>query len=148
MGVTRIYFNIRNQTISRVDNVRVMSMSHNYIVAHFDFLTDDWEEVSKIAIFAKGSRSFKVILDSNLEAFVPWELLEDAGTVLVSVYGGDLITVNAAEVTVEQSSYTDDAENERLPTPDVWEQLLARIDSMGKDVDGGTFEDWITGEGE
>ena len=142
MGTAKIYFNVRNQTISRTDRMRVMTMSHGYLVAHFDFLTDDWSDTSKIAIFTKGDTSFKVTLDRNGEAFVPWELLEETGTINISVYGGDLITVNTSEVIVEQSGYTDEAENERQPTPDVWEQLLERIDGMGKDVDGGTFDDW------
>lgn len=148
MGIAKLYFNIRNQSISRVDNMKVVSMSHNYIVAHFDFLTEDWDGVSKLAIFTKGETSYKMTMNQNNETFVPWELLEDVGTIKVSVYGGDLITANTAQIVVEQSGYTTDAENEHLPTPDVWEQLLEKIDNMGKDVDGGTFEDWHTGEGE
>ena len=55
MGTAKIYFNIRNQTISRVDRMRVMSDSYRYLMAHFDFLTDDWADVdfNKIDTFMK-----------------------------------------------------------------------------------------------
>lgn len=138
MGTARVYFNVRNQTISRVDRMRVMSKSHDYLMAHFDFVTNDWDGVSKVAIFSKDGTSYKMTLDPNSEALVPWELLETTGTVEVSVYGGDLITVNSATITVEESAYTDEATNEQPPTPDVWEQLLSKINN----IDGGTFEEW------
>ena len=166
MGTAKIYFNIRNQTISRVDRMRVMSGSYRYLMAHFDFLTDDWADVdsNKIVIFEKGELSYKTFLDSENEAPVPWELLEEPGTITVSVYGGDRITTGIATVEVSKSGYNENAEeSEQEETPGILEQLLGRITEIQTsiesvrtelteridnlhDIDGGQFEDWKEGE--
>ena len=161
MGTVKIYFNVRNQSISRANSMRVMSDSYNYLMAHFNFLTDDWSDVeSKLAIFSKDDKSFKTTLDRNGEAFVPWELLEEPGIIKVSVYGGSRITTGTANIDVLKSGYNEDAEeDEQEQTPGILEQLLERINEIGDSVDsvrtelieridnihnldGGTFEEW------
>lgn len=144
MANAQITFNIRGQHISREDRFYVVAGSQNYLRGSFRFLTDDWQGLSKVAIFSGGDESYKILIDADGTALVPWELLEEPGEIHVSAYGvssGETVvleTVNTAIVRVYDTGYVDGATNELEPTPDVWEQLLARIDN----IDGGTYEDW------
>ena len=156
MGTAKIYFNVRNQTISRTDRMRVVAMSHNYLVAHFDFLTDDWADVTKLAIFVKDGKTFHMTLDRNGETFVPWELLETTGSIEVSIYGGDRITTNSTTIVVSETGYTEGSEEEQEHTRDAITYLVDKVDGIestlgtmqeelidiANHVDGGTFADW------
>lgn len=145
---TQLKFNVRNQHVSRADHFYVVEKSQNYLRADFDFLTDDWAGLQKIAVFTRDGVSYKIILDSDGSCLVPWEHLGSTGTIDVSVYGvggGDEIiieTANRASVMVYVSGYSEDAENEGEPTPTVWEQIVSKLEN----VDGGTYEDWKTDE--
>ena len=145
----QLWFNVRGQTISRADRFYVVEKSNNYLQANFNFVTSDWDNLQKIAVFTKNGVSYKIILDNEGVAMVPWELLTETGTVEVSVYGvgydeqAILETVNKATFTVQETGYTPDAENQPEPTPNIWEQVLART----ANVDGGTYDDWKEDEG-
>lgn len=141
----QLCFKVRGQTISRADRFYVVEQSQNYLRAHFEFITKDWDDLQKIAVFTKDGTSYKIILEDDHVATVPWELLTDVGTITVSVYGVGqdtvLETVNTAEIDVKETGYVTDAENETEPTPEVWEQILRKLEN----TDGGTFEDWKEG---
>lgn len=93
-------FNIRNQEISRIDNFSPAEKSVGYLVAKFNFKTDDWNGASKIAVF-KNLKT-KEEYDRKLEedaCIVPSEALSEKGQFEVSVYGlkdGQKITSNVA----------------------------------------------------
>ena len=141
----QLVFNIRGQHISREDRYFVAARSQNFLYASFVFLTGEWEGTAKTAIFAARGSAYKVILSHEGKALVPWEVLTEPGEVLVSVYGAAapesntvvIETANHAVVKVSPSLYELDAVNEPEPTPDVWEQILTKMDH----IDGGTFGD-------
>lgn len=143
MPEAQILFNIRGQHISREDRFYVVAGSQNYLRAGFRFITSDWENLAKVAIFTGGGESYKIILDTENTALVPWELLEVPGEIQVSAYGvtdGEevvLATVNSAGIKVYQTGYVADAVNQPDPTPEVWEQILSRLHN----IDAGTFTD-------
>ena len=123
-----IKFNVRNQNISRIDNFYVVAKSKSYLTAEFSFLTPDWQGVTKTAIFHDKDTSYTQILtDDNCE--VPWEWLANAGTKQVSVIGGELITVNMADVTVYESGYKE-GKTPEPPTPTVYEQIIAMLNEI------------------
>lgn len=125
--MAQLEFNVRNQSITRVDRFRVVAQSRNYLYAQFRFFTDDWGGTDKIAIFQKGDTSYKIALDENGVCLVPWEQLTTAGEIRVSIYGGTpekLITVNTAAVKVFDTGYTDSAGDGTEPTPDVIVTIL------------------------
>ena len=59
---------------------------------------------------------------------VPYEVIESP-MFLVSVFGGDRITANRAEILVLQSGY-EEGETPKEPTPDVYAQILKKIEEM------------------
>ena len=140
----QLRFEVTNQIINRVDNFKPVADSKNYLYAHFDFLTDEWNNTI-VAIFTKGDISYKMLLDSNNECIVPWELLVDGGDIFVSCYQDYLITTNKARVSVAKSGYVEEAENSQPPTPEMYDQLIHYVDALREDflvIDGGSFTDW------
>lgn len=139
----QLQFRIRGQTISRADRFFVVAKSLNYLKAGFEFITDDWDGLQKVALFTRDGTSYKMILDDGA-CMVPWELLAEPGEITVSAYGAgwddDVIldTVNTATITVYESGYVEEAENQPEPTPEVWEQILSRLEN----IDGGLYTDW------
>lgn len=144
--MAQLFFEVENQTIIRTDNFKPAAKSKNYLYAHFDFLTEDWENKIVTAIFRHDDIVKEVILDNENSCLVPWEVLENTGDVFVSCYSGDLITVNKSRVQVYESGYDSDIESEsEEPTPSIYIQLinkLEEIESNHNNIDGGLFTDW------
>lgn len=110
-------FRIRNQTISHInDTFCVVAGSRNYLRAEYEFLTDDWNGVDKTAIF-EYSGGVKHIPLKGDGCMIPWEALANPGRMKVSVFGGNLITVNWVPVRVQESGYKDSTppSGDRLP---------------------------------
>lgn len=129
----RLQFNVKNQSITRIDEFKVVANSKNYLYADFQFMTGDWRNVkAKTAIFDYDGGTKHAILDENDSCLVPWEALAESGFMQVSVFGGDLITVGTAKVRVYESGYKEGTAP-KPPTPDVYEQLLKKVEDI-KDV--------------
>lgn len=131
-------FNIRNQNISRIDNFLPVRNSRNYLYAEFNFMTCDWNNVQKTALFKSNTAgTIPVILGVTDTCLIPREVLEDTAFT-VSVYGGDLITVDSATVKLYESGYKSGDISE--PTPDVYEQI---INILQNKADGMKYENNI-----
>ena len=124
----KLTFEINNQILARTDKNKVVADSRNYLYAEFAFLSEDWNGITKTAIFRKGNKSFKIILDEDNTCLVPWEVLE-CGTMFVSVFGGDLITTNSLVVSIMGSGYSE-GDTPSEPTPDVYTQIISMIDNL------------------
>ncbi len=85
-----IEFEVKNQTIKRLDENTVVAGSKNYLQAKFNFVTPEWETIEKTARFTKDSCTYNTQLADDM-CYVPAEVLK-SGFVSVSVFGGDLIT--------------------------------------------------------
>ena len=142
----QLLFEVTHQTINRIDTFKPVAGSKNYLSAHFDFLTDEWKDLTKTAIFKYNDTNIEMILDENDDCLVPWESIKNAGIIYVSVFAGSLITVNQSVAHIYESGYTDDLESETEPTPSVYAQLLAKLDELQHHIDGGLFTDWKEGE--
>lgn len=144
-----IRFQIQNQSIVRTDTFRVYSSSKNYLRAEFTFLTDDWNGLTKTAIFEyKDDRKDGVkpgvrhVLLEGDHCAVPHEALEKPGTLNVSVFAGDRVTAGKAFVRIYESGYADGAPPDPS-TPDLYEQIvgaskdaLERANEVVRRVDG------------
>jgi len=154
----RLEFEVSNQFINRTDQQKPVSDSKNYLYSHFTFLTEEWQNKTVTALFTKGDKSFIILVDTNGDCPVPWELIQNGGDVYVSVYSGDLSTTNNSRVTIYESGYIENAENSQPPTPNIYAQILDDVDGLrgevaelkdlidGGDVliiDGGNTSDWI-----
>lgn len=146
MADAQLTFEITNQLIRRTDKFKPIADSKNYLYAHFDFLTEEWEGKIGTAIFTKSDKSYTMLLDTENNCLVPWELLVDGGDIYVSVFSGELITTNSSRITVGKSGYIETTENSEAPTPNIYAQIITSIEDLRQDLlvlDGGTTEDWI-----
>ena len=106
------------------------SDSIDYISAYFSF-TDDWDRLDKTAQFSQGENTFNVILKNDF-CTLPNELTD--GKVLISVFGQEAggtkrITTIPFELHIRKSGFCSDASSPIPPTPDLYSQLLDRINS-------------------
>lgn len=124
----KITFDVVNQRISRTDDNKIVADSKNYLYAQFFFKTDDWDDITKTAVFEKGGKPYFVILDEDDTCKVPWEVIKP-GKVFVSVFGGDLITTHTVELHISVSGYKE-GETPTEPTPDVYSQILDKLKNL------------------
>lgn len=107
----------------------VTSGSVNVDPVRFEF-SADWDGLSRTAIFRAGTESRAVLLGEENEATIPWEVLKEPNVHLYcGVYGvgsGHVVlpTIWADMGTIHEGVAP--AEDARPPTPDLWEQQLAR----------------------
>ena len=140
----QLLFEVKNQHINRLDRFKPVADSKNYLYAHFDFLTDEWNNVVT-ALFTKGDLSYSVLLDNDNNCLVPWELLEGGGDIYVSCFCGDLITSDDSRITIADSGYIEETENSQPPTPNIYDQITEQFNDLKEDLlilDGGSFIDW------
>lgn len=141
-------FTVNGQIISYDDGeVTPVANSLNYITAQFTF-NDEWDNTVKTSIWRNGDTTYSVLLDldDKIEG-IGW-LTE--GEWEVSVYGGDLITVNTATVLVQPSGY-DSGDVTADPTEQIYNQLVALAtetlqiaQGVRDDADNGEFTPDIT----
>lgn len=122
-------FNVTNQFINRIDREQPVENSQDYLYAHFNFLTEDWENKTITAIFTKGNAAYYQLLDENMQCEVPNEV-NKYGDFYVSVFAENLITTNSSRVYVRKSNYTEDGENTEPPTPNIYNQILAQFTAL------------------
>lgn len=141
-------FEIFKQFINRVDELDPVADSQNYLAAHFDFLTEEWQDKVPTAIFTKDGKSYYQLLDVDGDCMIPTEAVKK-GDVYVSVFAGDLITTNESRVHIRESGYVSDGENTEEPTPNIYNQLTTQFGELRDEVhyrldniDGGLFTDW------
>jgi len=107
----------------------VTSGSVNAYRARFEF-SDDWEGLSRTAVFRAGAESRSVMLDETLECTIPWEVLKkptmNLSCGVCGTRDGDMVlpTVWAHLGTIHPGAAPGD--QAQPPTPDLWEQELAR----------------------
>ena len=154
--MAQLKFKVHNQKITRIDVFKPVAKSKNYLYAEFIPATEEWVGKSITALFTKDDKSYIMLLDTNNTCLIPWEVLAEPGKVYVSCFCDDLITVNKSLVTVGETGYTEEIEEQTEPTPYIYNQittslynlqhiideLQATISSGKIDVDGGLFTDW------
>ena len=129
-----LIFTVDHQNIKRIDTNKVVADSRNYLYAKFVFLSDEWDNKAVTAIFKRGIDTCHVLLDNNM-CQVPPEVIKPNGF-NVSVFAGDLVTCDKANVLVAFSGYADGGAPEP-PTPDIYAQILAKLDS----ISAGTIDE-------
>lgn len=117
----------------------ITSGSANVYPVRFEF-SDDWDGLTRTAVFRAGDESRSVLLDNSNEAVIPWEVLREpnlqlfcgvygtrnGGAVLPTIWADMGAIFRGAELSEEEA---------QPPTPDIWEQKLdAKAD--GFDYDG------------
>lgn len=121
-------FKVKHQNISRLDLLKLVSGSRNYVKAQFSF-TDDWNGTTKTARFTCNETTYDMLLDDEDSCLIPWEVINESGFFEVSVFGGDLITVDTSRVYVIESGYTEGG-YPVPPTPSIYEQVIAKLEEV------------------
>ena len=122
-------FNLANQTLTKdgeIDNLHIVADSKNYLIARFNFNTDEWKDRLVYALFTYNKNTYKMLLgaDDRLEAnecFVPAEVIHAPGFT-VSCYCESRITTNPIQVSVKKSGYTEKITNQQT-APSVMDQM-------------------------
>lgn len=108
----------------------VTSGSVNVYTARFEFSDDDWQGLTRKAVFKAGEESRTVLLDENGECVIPWEVLTSYGHPLMAgVFGSaddTALPTTWASLGTVLEGVPGDGEGARPPTPDLWEQELGR----------------------
>ena len=146
-----LQFKITNQTIIRDDNYVIVAGSKNYLNAVFTF-SDEWDGLIKHVIFSKeGIAAVDLILEDDA-CSVPYSMTADSGEFTISVYADDLVTVNTAEIEVQESGYI---QTEPTEPPDTQSYVKSSTGTgsieMIKTVDGILYQyngtEWVVVEG-
>lgn len=108
---------------------KLASDSVNQVVFEFIVLSD-WDGFDLVAQFSQNGKTFNKVV-TNGKAKMPVEI--GAGRLEVSVFGTSGTerrnTVVALETVVRQSGFKSDGQTPIPPTPDLYDQLLQRIDA-------------------
>lgn len=102
--------NVNNQVLSIGSSNTLANFSENYLILSFTFKTEDWNNLSKFALFFTPDRITRVAMVED-EVIVPADLLQDDKLVF-SVYGvnddqdGVRITTNKVILFLNDSGFT------------------------------------------
>lgn len=153
-------FLVKNQSIEIVE--REVLADHQIQYVQFKFTFDgDWKRFHKVVQFSQCDEVYSVVLGTDgTSCYLPAEL--HVGAVKMGIYGYDTAsdtTVRATTVPVTLNIRESGFEGEEPPippTPDLYTQLLKRIEEAEKGLDGksayeiackhgyiGTEEEWL-----
>ena len=85
--LTQLNFRVINQSLTRTDTFIPVAGSKNYLLASFEFTTDDWDSINaKTAVFVNEQNIKHEVAISDGICFVPFEVLTNSGYIYVSVF--------------------------------------------------------------
>ncbi|WP_462367687.1 hypothetical protein [Ruminococcus callidus] len=135
-----IKFLVKGQNIETLEHEVIAADQIAFVKVHFAF-DNSWKPLHKVVQFMQDENTYNRVLGTvETSCFLPSELL--AGTVKMSLFGYDTAsseTVRATTVVkalhIRPSGF--DGENSNVPpTPDLYQQLLQKIQSASKGLDG------------
>jgi len=134
-----IQFKVNNQTVKRIGENKPANHSQEFLKLSFDFMTDDWQGLTKFALFKTiEGIAYRVALTDN-SCIVPNAVLQE-DRFLFSVYGVNnedvRATTNLTQIYISESGYTRDVEND-IPDddPSVVEQIYLDIDAAKSEAE-------------
>lgn len=127
----KLKFMAKGQKLIRLEIKPIYSGVRNYMEAEF-ILNHSWYNITPLVVqFKKDEKLFHVTL-KNGKCTVPWEVLENAGTMEISLTGGDLLVTNTVKVTVNNSG----AEGGLVPTEasnSLYSEIMVKLNSIEED---------------
>ena len=135
-----IKFLVKGQNIEMLEHEIIAADQIAFVKIHFAF-DNSWKPLHKVVQFTQDEITYNRVLGTeNTSCFLPAELT--AGTVKMSLFGYDAEateTVRATTVVktlhIRPSGF--ESENSNVPpTPDLYQQLLQKIQSASKGTDG------------
>lgn len=107
-----LFFSVRGQELSRVNNEKIAGFSRNYIHAIFDF-DKVWIDLLKYAIFSEPNGTKHVIYlgyGKTLQCRIPQDVLKNT-FFTVSVFAEDLLTSTDETIIVSPSGYVSEIDD-------------------------------------
>ena len=152
---------VRNQSIEVREKEILADQQIQYVQFRFTF-EGDWKRFHKVVHFSQGDETYSIVLGiDSTSCFLPAEL--HAGVAKMAVFGYDTesdTTVRATTVPITLNIRESGFEGEEPPippTPDLYTQLLKRIEDAEHGIDGksaydiavehgyiGTEEEWLS----
>ena len=135
-----IIINVDKNNMQVLSNETVTSGSINAYTCKFTF-SDDWEGLTKSAVFRAGDKYIECLLADDDTVSVPWECMTTAGMELfVGVRGvageetetkdDDILLPSVWCLIGTVRKGTTAGEEPEPPTPSAWEQILMKINSL------------------
>ena len=140
-----IKFLVKGQNIETLEHEVIAADQITFVKIHFVF-DNNWKSLHKVVQFTQDESTYNRVLGTEeTSCFLPSELL--AGTVKMSLFGYDTAskeTVRATTIVktlhIRPSGF--EGENSNVPpTPDLYQQLLQKIQSASKGTDGKSAYD-------
>lgn len=135
-----IKFFVKGQNIETLEHEIIAAAQIAFVKVHFAF-DNNWKPLHKVVQFTQDEITYNRVLGTeNTSCFLPDELT--AGTVKMSLFGYDAeATETVRATTVVKTLYIRpsgfEGENSNVPpTPDLYQQLLQKIQSASKGLDG------------
>ena len=151
-------FQVKNQSIEMLEREVIASDQIAFVTLKFQF-GNDWKSLHKVVQFTQDNETYNLVLGTDgISCNLPNELLP--GTVKMSLFGYDANDTRGLRATtvpitlhIRSSGFVSDSSTPIPPTPDLYQQLLAK---MLQGVDGksayeiaiehgyeGTEEQWL-----
>ncbi len=128
-------FNVTGTDLRRTDINKIVAVSRNNVEAKFSF-NSDWDNISpKVVQFYKDNKYYDVSLPNN-ECIVPWEVLTSAGTLSVTVTGGNLITTTTVDINVYGSGLSSTGLAPTKASPGVYSEIVKLANEIETDYNG------------
>ena len=135
-----IKFLVKGQNIETLEHEIIAADQIAFVKIHFVF-DNNWKALHKVVQFTQDEITYNRVLGTeNTSCFLPAELT--AGTVKMSLFGYDAEATETVRATtivktlhIRPSGF--EGENSNVPpTPDLYRQLLEKIQSTSKGTDG------------
>ena len=124
-------FTIKKQVCKRNDEETVVNLSNNYLELSFDFKSDDWQGLTKFALFHAKDETYRVPLHED-KVVVPFDVLteERFSFMVYGVNDDELrITTNQNVIYLLNSGYTKDV------VDDITEDDITIVEQIYVDMD-------------
>ena len=135
-----IIINVDKNNMQVLSNETITSGSINAYTCKFTF-SDDWEGLTKSAVFRAGDKYIECLLADDDTVSVPWECMTTAGVELFVGLRGvageetetkddDILLPSVWCLIGTVRKGTTAGEEPEPPTPSAWEQILMKINSL------------------
>ena len=136
-----IKFLVKGQNIETLGHEIIAADQVSFVKIHFVF-NNNWKPLHKVVQFTQDEITYNRVLGTeNTSCFLPAELT--AGTVKMSLFGYNAEATETVRATtivktlhIRPSGFDGENETPIPPTPDLYQQLLEKIQSASKGTDG------------
>ncbi len=120
----------------------------NFYLCKFSF-DDVWDNLKKFAVFTSGGKTYTLLLEDD-SCYLPYELLENSGTVEVGIYGSSLseenplrISTDFSHIVIKEGAYREGAAPQ-VPEAELWEVYFEKVAEKASDTAVSKVESYLT----